>query len=465
MPTVSLFSGVYYNPSRIANPGPLLADAAGWKPRVSQPSGPRHDDEREPDAWTTQEAFGARGEGSYHVARLFSDWAGTAAGEWIAREVLVRDEAPALYVYRCARRVPDELRHGPGVPDAGSYLAIVAAVSLNRTGKLRTVETLSPVAVDQMVPVMKAFALDVAPVWAVFSKAAAGARRARLDELLTQATGSEPLLAFESVDGASHRLWRLATEQARELADTLSSVPLAVVQGGLQVAALERLAAQSPNRRVNSPPPSVLAFITPADADAGSQQTPAVLPLHRLLLASSRIPAEQLEARLSTYFRLLEVEPPAGADDGVALVDAALQRLGTAKAEFNGFVLYLGRGRVRLVRSKGRMFMENWTHPLGRATWRAMDVNVLHALVFELALGMRPEESRTNAPPLAVEASVRQAVARVDAGEAVAAFLLPPPSPSQLLAVALENNPIPADSVRPWPPIPAGIILRWRRTP
>jgi len=92
-----------------------------------------------------------------------------------------------------------------------------------------------------------------------------------------------------------------------------------------------------------------------------------------------------------------------------------------------------------------------------------MDVNVLHALGFERALGIGPELSRLHAPPLDVETSVAGAIERVDRGEAVAAFLLPPPSPQQLLTVALDNNPIPADSVRPWPPIPAGLILRWRR--
>lgn len=467
MPTVSLFPGVYYNPSRIANPGPLLADAAAWQPRSPRPSSSARGPEREIASEPAQEqAAGARAdEGHHHAARLFSDWAGTVAGEWLARQVLVRDQAPTLYVYRASRPVPDPLRHGPGVPESGSCLAVVAAVGLDGAGRLRVVETLAPAEVEQMVPVMKAFALDVAPVWALFSRASAGARRARLDELLSQATEAEPLLAFEGEDGGTHRLWRLAPEQARELADLLSALPLAVAQGGLQVAALERLAGQAGDRRGDGAPPSVLAFITPVDAEPASGQTPAVLPVHRLLLASSRIPADDLEARVSTFFRLLDVEPPAGAGgDGVAHVDAALAQLGTAKAEFNGFVLYLGRGRVRLVRSKGRMFMENWTHPLGRSTWRAMDVNVLHALVFERALGMRPEQSRTNAPPLAVEVSARRAVERVDAGEAVAAFLLPPPSPSQLLAVALDNNPIPADSVRPWPPIPAGVVFRWRRT-
>lgn len=463
MPTVSLFPGVYYNPSRVANPGSLLADAAAWQPRAPRSSGSWRGPERETAAAGQDRAAGRPGDqGDHHASRLFSDWAGTVAGEWLARQVLVRDPVPTLYVYRASRPVPDPLRHGPGVPESGSCLAVVAAVGLDGAGRLRVVEALAPAEVEQMVPVMKAFALDVAPVWALFSRASAGASRARLDELLTQTTEAEPLLAFEGEDGGTHRLWRLAPEQARELAELLSTLPLAVAQGGLQVAALERLAGQAGDRRGDGAAPSVLAFLTPADAEPASGQTPAVLPVHRLLLAESRISAEELEARVSTFFRLLDVEPPAGAD-GVAHVDAALAQLGTAKAEFNGFVLYLGRGRVRLVRSKGRMFMENWTHPLGRSTWRAMDVNVLHALVFERALGMRPEQSRTNAPPLAVEVSARRAVERVDAGEAVAAFFLPPPSPSQLLAVALDNNPIPADSVRPWPPIPAGVVFRWRR--
>ena len=456
MPKVWLLSGIRYDPARVGDVGTLLADAADWRPLARRPAGGPSRLESGPETGTS--------DARPHASRLFSDWAGTVVSEWLARGLLVRDEEPTLYLYEARRPVPEERRHGPGVAEIASYRAVVAALGVSEPAPPRRVESLDPAAVDPMMPVMKAFAVDVAPVWGLFAKAAAGPRRARLDEILAGTVEQgEPVLAIEAGDGSSHRVWRLQVDLAQELADILSQVPIAVVQGGLQVEALRRLAAQSPDGRVNGVPPSVLAFLTPCDSPADAGETPAILPVHRLLLASSRLDAAGVERRLSAYFRLIDVATEAEAPASLELVDAALAQLGRARDEFTGFVLYLGGGRVKVARSKGRMLMENWTHPLGRTTWRAMDVNVLHALAFERALGIGLEASRLHAPPLDVEESAPGAVERVDRGEAAAAFLLPPPSPQQLLTVALDSNPIPADSVRPWPPIPAGLILRWRR--
>lgn len=465
MPTIRLFPAVYYNPSRIPNPGPLVADAADWQPLDSRnvASGRADRDSPALEPENRIRSGDARDPSGPSVRRLFSDWSGTAAGEWLARGILVQDPAPALYLYRATRPVPQEVRGVPGIPERASCLAVVAALGLDGNGPLKAGEALASDRVERMVPVMKAFALDVAPVWALFQAASAGAHRPRMDELVAEAQQGAPVLAFETDDGGAHRVWRVEADRASELAALLGGLPMAAFQGCVQLAALGRLAARGgAGHRPEAGPPSLLAFLTPADADPASGQSPVLLPVHRLLLSTTRISGEQLLERLAPAFRVWEVGP-AGDADGAA--GAALEQVARVRGEFNGFALYLGRGRAFAVRSKGRMFMESWSHPLGRPAWRALDVNVLHTLVFERALGLGAEASRSSAPPLATELSLRRAVQRVDAGEAVAAFLLLPPSPAQLLAAALENNPVPADAVRPWPPVPAGVLLRWRREP
>lgn len=465
MATVTPFAGIRFDPARAGDPGGLLADAAEWRPLARRPGqegrpAPGGSIPAAPD-----DAPVGRGDGRPHAARLFSDWAGTLAGDWLSRGVLVRDEPPTLYVYRGQRPVPPELRHGPGVPEAAACLAIAAVLQVDGAGAVKLAQAVDARAVEPMMPVMKAFAMDVAPVWALFARASAGPHQARLDQLLTGAvSGSDPVLAAEQPDGTSHRLWRLDPGAAAELAEILSQLPIVVAQGGLQVEALRRLAAQSPGGRINGVPPAVLALLTPADAPPAAGQTPALLPVHRVLLASSGLDPDRLEQRLAPYFRLLDVPGSNGASGcSLEAVEAALGRLAAMRGEFNGFVVYLGRQRVRLARTKGRLLMESWSHPLGRSAWRAMDVNVLHVLAFERALGIPPDASRIHAPPLDVGWSIPEALQRVDAGDAVAAFLLAPPSPADLMAAALDNNPLPADSVRPWPPVPAGLVLRWRR--
>ncbi|WP_324716913.1 DUF1015 family protein [Carboxydochorda subterranea] len=465
--------GIYYNPGRLAG-SPPIADAAEWAAYATRDSSARPGKPGRPlrdDGLGAPEPTPAAGAGmgladrSYHASRLFSDWAGTLAGDWLREQVLVQDREASLYLVRTRAAVPSALRHGPWVPAEASFVGVMAGIAVGEGEPLRLAEQVDPALVARMVPVMKAFAYDVAPVWAVYSVngAADGARK--LQALVEEVTASPATLRLGGDgDDSVHELWRLQPGQSAAFAGLLGDRALVVAGGAVQVAALSALAPQhaglSPGTGQGGPS-SVLALLTAVDGAPGTG--PVLLPVHRLLLAGRGLSYDVVAQRLAAYFRLLEPRAPA---TGPVLerLDAALEELAGVRGEFNGFLLYGGQGRLHIVRSKGRMLMENWTHPMGGPAWRSMDVNILHALALERALGIPPETSRLHREPVAVEPSAERAVERVDSGEAAVAFLVPPPGPDQVLQAALHNNPLPADALRPWPPVPAGLLIRRRRT-
>lgn len=471
MASVLRFPGLRYDPGRIPDPSEVLADAASWPAHATSASARTAGRAGAPDSLEATRApqgpalrpGQATGSGAYHAARLFGDWAGAVAGDWLRARVLVQDPSPVLYLYRREGPLPPEILRLPGIPESVDTLGVLAAVQLEGEGRPRPVEVVDQEAVTRMVPVMKAFAYDVAPVWGLVAAPPAQAGAKALQSLLDRAMASPPLWSVGRDGGARHTLWGLSEEDSAALAELLAQRPLAIAGGWVQAAA----SARGP----------ILAFLTVADAAA--RGAPVAVPIHRLLLSPAALPrrkahleagaggwdagtARTLVERLSMFFRVTD-EPISPGATPIDTVSAALAKLHRMRAEFNGFVLYTGGGQVRLARTKGRMFMECWTHPVGRSAWRALDVNVLHAMVFEHMLGIYPERSRTNKPPVATEPALEAAIRRVDDGEAIAAFILAPPALDQLLAAALDNNPIPADSVRPWPPVPAGLALRRRR--
>jgi len=286
--------------------------------------------------------------------------------------------------------------------------------------------------------VLRAFACEFSPVAALFGPRGAGFAKAV--ELLQQATQRPADLELSGPGESRHQLWALDPQAAQAARDSLASLPVAVVEGGeWWRAALET-------------PAGILAVVCPAQ---GEGLAPLLLPVHRLLSSSYGLDDRAVAERASRFFRLLGPAAPE--------VPAAMAELGKMAGEFNGFVLYRSGGRVELVRSKGRMFMESWTHPLGRPAWRSLEVNLLHALLLERALGIPVETSRLGRAPVMLEGDPRRAMERVEEGEAVAAFLLPALSPLAVWQAAVDNNPLPAGALRLWPPPGVGVVLRRRR--
>ena len=491
MPAIFPFAALHYNPQRLPDAAARLDDPDRWSQAARHRSGPQPPGE-------------AAGTPPYHVSLLYRDWAGTQLSQWLNQGILASDAEPTLYVYRQRRPIPPAYRIDPRTPQEAAFTGLLAGVDVGSASPVRLAEAVDPAAVEALAPVTRAFAYDLVPAWGLFADDAPEGKEAAA--LLQAVVQGPPDLEFSAPDGTAHQLWRLDAATREKAQQLFKPLPVAVVLGGAQVAALRADGA----RPAEDPSCRLLMLLSPAQ---GAGLAPAVLPVHRLLLRTAGLTEQALVERIGRFFRLLEPSPPeavakslapppkaaamaagkarspaasaaeapasgaapapaadAGPGDGQAPalsrltpLQAALVEVGSLHTEFNGFVMYTAGGRIRLVRSKGRMFMENWTHPLGRAAWRSMDVNILHALLFERALGIPVPTSRLGRPPVALEADAERAVQRVEQGEAVAAFLLPAPSAGQIFQAAMDNNPTPAGAVRLWPPPAAGILFRRRR--
>jgi uncharacterized protein (DUF1015 family) len=140
---------------------------------------------------------------------------------------------------------------------------------------------------------------------------------------------------------------------------------------------------------------------------------------------------------------------PVPGDDPLAL-RGLLQELARQGERRSAYVLYR-RGKASLLTM--RPGAERWLAEDRAPAWRALDVARLESLVLEPLLGPAAPEL------LIYTRSATEAIARVDAGDAAAAFLLNPTPPRQVAAVADAAERMPQKSTYFYPKLPTGLVF------
>jgi uncharacterized protein (DUF1015 family) len=327
--------------------------------------------------------------------------AGTLS-RWIAEGVLVADPRPALYVYEQSQA---------GAPRRVLQRGLIGAVRLSPPGAgiVLPHEAVMPGPVAGRRELMEATQANLEPIFLLYDGDGRGAATRLVDET---AAAREPLLAADTGDGITHRLWAMTdpAEQAAVAADLAPRQAL-IADGHHRYAAYLELQAR---RRA-----------------AGDRAGPWDHGL-ALLVDSAAYPP-----RIGAMHRVIPGLPPA---DAVALakaafavralppgLPAALRELAGAGRCGPAFVI-AGGGELHLV-DRPDPVQAAEAMPAGRSpSWRALPSSVLQ----ELLIG------RLWPVPGGAD-SVR--VVHQDAGAAVRAA-------DQAAGTAVLCNPVPAADVR-----------------
>lgn len=189
-----------------------------------------------------------------------------------------------------------------------------------------------------------------------------------------------------------------------------------------------------------------------------------VRPTHRLVRATGHSP-NGLRAALGRWFAVTPLDVPAG-DARAAALQAHLHTAGQT-GHVAGLIDADGAWQLRLREDSG------WraSLPPGRSTaWYGLDVAILDVLAIRDVCGIHatheagtathgPSGSSGASDRLAYTSDLAEALAAVQTGEAVAAFLLNPTSVTQLCAVAEAGDKMPPKSTYFYPKPPAGLVF------
>ena len=355
-------------------------------------------------------------------------WASHAArtlGDWEDEGVLVRDDAPALWVYEL-QPPRDEL----------ATVGWLAAVGIPGPGSAAVLphEDTFPIAVEGRRALLAATRTDLEPI-VLAHDADAG-----ITTLTQRAVQAAPTLELRDDDGVRHRLWRVSDpEVIAELTAAMGRTGAVIADGHHRFAAARAHQHTDPGCLGCD---AVLALLTPMGA--GGLRVAAI---HRVL---PELALDDAAAAAAAGFTVTDVPLPGTSADPATVAAAVAGWL--ARREGSGFLLSDGRRLVRLDRPSPSVVARVPTE--APEAWRHLDVVLAHKGLIE-GLWRRSDRPEDVLIAHTVEDALRTAVERTGV-----ALLLHPPSPADVAAVARAGARMPRKSTLFVPKPRTGLVLR-----
>ena len=341
--------------------------------------------------------------------------------DWVADGVLVRDDAPALWLY--------EMSPPDGQPATVGWLGAVALPPAGSVAVLPHEDTYPP-AVEGRRALLAATGTDLEPI------VLAHDAEPEVAELTAAAGTVPPTLEVTDTEGVRHRLWRVTDRSLLDRVMAALCRTEAVIADGHHRFAAARAHARAEPRTPGSD--AVLALVTPMGP--GGLRVAAI---HRVL------PDLALEAAVTRAADGFELREMAGIRPD-AVVPAVQRWLETPGEE--GFLLTDGRRLVQLTEPSEAVLAA--VPAEAPSAWRGLDVVLAHHGLLAHVLH-RDDDPSSVVVAHSVADAVRTAVDRNGV-----ALLLRAPSPAAVAAVARAGARMPRKSTLFVPKPRTGLVLR-----
>jgi uncharacterized protein (DUF1015 family) len=356
--------------------------------------------------------------------------------QWLNRGTLIRDEAPAFYVYQ------QEFRHG-GETRRRRVLFGRLRLEPWDEGTVHPHEQTFKAPKEDRLRLLRSLRLNTSPIFLVCPDS-----QQQVAPLAARAVSDRPSVEFTDDDGLSHALWRIDDlHLATAIARALERERLYVADGHHRYETAlayrdERLGGSTAVPSGDEPENFVLAALVAAD-DPGL----LVLPIHRLVDVDV-----SLERVLDSLVSLFQVETrPSLADLLRDMQDRGrtVSSFGLVAAEAPDFYLL-----TLLDPEAAERYLPGERSPI----WRHLDAAIAAHVILRRALGLsdaQMEDIRTvwyEEDAEAVEAEVRRGRARYG-------LVLNPTSPRRILAVADSRERMPQKSTFFYPKLPTGLLF------
>ena len=357
--------------------------------------------------------------------------------QWLWQGILRRDDKPAIYVYdqRFALQGQTHSRTG--------FVALMRLVEFGK-GIRPHERTLSAPKQDRL-KLLRATKANFGQVFALYED-----ETRRVDRLLDLAKAAPPLAA--AGEGIHHSLWAITDPARLQRIETLMrNAEIFIADGHHRYETALNYMHETPD----SPAARyrMMTFVNMSNPGL------VVLPTHRLVHGLPGFDGKLLLKRLEAQFA---IERLAGDDVG-ALVTRLQDK---QRARRRAFGLYFGDGNYYIAVLRDLAAMD--AAPVQSPAWKRLDVAILHSLVLEAALGIKPEavaagrniEYVKDLGDFGEDSPVAEAARKVREGRAQAVFFLNPARVEDVAAVAREGEKMPQKSTFFYPKVYTGLVMR-----
>jgi len=276
----------------------------------------------------------------------------------------------------------------------------------------------------------------------------------KIASILSEASQAKPMIETSVLSpslgksqyegGEAHTLWAITDPvNKREISQFLSSQPLYIADGHHRYETAltyqqEREKEQSDSCKLSADGFHYVMMELVDFSDPGL----VVLPLHRLVRGIESSSLVGLGDQLRNFFVLESVPLKAGGPDESGLsTDSCLGILG------------LQPGSLVVLRRRQDISLEAMMPGNRSQAYREFDVSILNHIILDKMLGLTSKEN------VAYTVDLKEAYQQIKEGKYQLAFLLNPPRPEMVKAIADAQDRMPSKSTYFYPKLPAGLII------
>jgi uncharacterized protein (DUF1015 family) len=342
---------------------------------------------------------------------------------WLEQSIVVRDDEPALWALSQDYTGPDgrpRQRHG--------FFARVRVENYG-AGRIRPHERTHPGPKEDRLRLTRATQANLSPIFALYDDPDNAAWKAMAPD-----TNSTPFGDVTDPDGTRHQLRRVSDADAIEtVQSTLRDTELLIADGHHRYETARVYAEEVGGEGAHR---YVLMYLVSLE-DPGLE----IFPTHRLLVGLDAARREALHGELERDWEIEPIDP------------GELQPTGDGPVRAG----YLEKGRARMLSLRDQAIADA-ALPEHAEPYRRLDTAVLEALVLQGALNMT-EDDISHLNGLDYARSTEEARARVDTGEADAAFFMRSTPVEHVREVAAAGETMPPKSTYFFPKVLTGLLF------
>jgi uncharacterized protein (DUF1015 family) len=286
---------------------------------------------------------------------------------WIKRGILKKDDTPAIYVYM------QEYKIGSGIHSRWGFISALKLEAGNKTNVLPHEKIFSKPFRDR-VRLMKETRAHLSPIFMVFRDP-----KATISHFIQETVRDIRPCADFNFEGVRHKLWVVAKKESiGALAKKIDKTIVFIADGhhrfAASVKAAEYFGSISKKGEEIEGYDKTLVYMV-SSGDKGLM----ILPTHRAVkILPSNFSMEYMVGRLRGYFQLSFIS--AGRIDHM-LYEASKKKLCAFVIYYDNRYLYMALKDRRVIKDIGPKDAS--------ASWKNLDVSVLHNLVFAKLLGIK----------------------------------------------------------------------------
>ena len=355
--------------------------------------------------------------------------------QWLKQGILQLDSVPNFYLHDHRFEYSDEKRKRRG---------LIACVKLEPWGSgIYPHEETFPKAKGDRLQLMRACQANFSPLLALYDDP-----QQKIAQILSAVSRVKPVIETSVLssatrgvqynDGESHTLWAITEPEIKqELSQLLPSQPLYIADGHHRYeTALTYQQERTKEQTVTGKEAFNYVMLELVDfSDPGL----VILPLHRLVRGIASSAVEGLEDQLKNFFVL---ETTSLEDESCHLpTDSCLGILG------------LQPGSLVLLRKRRDISFDAIMPGNRSRAYREFNISILNHIILKKIMGLTPRED------IAYTVNSKEVHQYIKEGKYQLAFVLNPPQPEMVKAIADAKDRMPGKSTYFYPKLPAGLAI------